>query len=359
MITSAVRKIRVQDVADGLRREISERKLAGGTPIMSTRELAGHYGVSTLTADRAVARLVDEGLLYRVKGSGTYVKEAPEPRRGSKLSVGVASEMKFRDGSLRCYSEQGLNYFRSHNVEPQIIPYCDLSNPEIMKREFGHLDGVLLSGASHDEKTEKILLSFGYPVVLFQKDFIADTPFNQVTWDYSAAYRDIIRRVRDLENRQFLVINESHQNGEFKAKVFIDMLLQAGVCPAQIERLEAAWQTGCEVMNYKLASKAAKDIRGKLVFSSSDILSAMLLNVFDAAGVEAGRDYEFVSCDNLEDYGFSPFGEPRMTTVHHPRIEASETAAKLLLDRIKHPSPHRHIVKIATELIIRKTGLNN
>ncbi len=359
MITSTVRKIRVQDVADGLRREISERKLASGTPIMSTRELAGHYGVSTLTADRAVARLVDEGLLYRVKGSGTYVKESAEPRRGCKLSVGLASEMKFSNESLRNYTERALNYFRSHNVEPQIIPYCDLSNPEIMKREFGHLDGVLLSGGSYDADTEEILLSFGYPVVMFQTDYIVDTTFNQVTWDYKAAYRDIIGRIKDLENRQILVICESHRNGVFRAETFIEMLLAAGVRQEQVERLEADWETGCEISNYKLATKAAKHIQGKLVFSTSDILSAILLNAFDAAGLDAGHDYEFVSCDNLEDYGFSPFGEPRMTTVHHPWIEASETAAKLLLDRIKHPTPHRHIIKIATDLVIRKTGLTN
>ncbi len=359
MITSAVRKIRVQDVADGLRREIGERKLAEGTPIMSTRELAEHYRVSTLTADRAIGRLVDEGLLYRVRGSGTYVKGAAEVRRDYKLAVGLASEMKFANDSLRNYTECSLNYFRNHRAEVQVIPYCDLSNPEIMKREFGHLDGVLLSGACHDEKTEEILLGFGYPVVMFQRDYIVDSPFHQVTWDYRSAYRDIICRAGEPASRRFLVIYESHRNGKFRAEKFIEMLLATGVREEQIERLEADWTAGCEMANYKLASQAAKQLRGKLVFSSSDILSVVLLNAFDAAGLEACRDYEFVSCDNLEDYGFNPFGEPRMTTVHHPWIQAAEAAAKLLLERIEHPSPHTHIIKIATDLVVRQTGLMN
>lgn len=359
MITSTVRKIRVHDIVNDLRCEINKRKLPGGTPIMSTRELAKHYQVSTLTANRAIMRLVEEGVLYRVKGSGSYVNESTPNQHGRKLSVGLASEMKFRVEPLRNYGEGSLSYFRNHNAEPQIIPYCDLRDPKIMKHKFAQLDGILLAGACHDPETEKILLGFGKPIVMFQKDYIDDCPFDQVTWDYTTAYRDIIGRLGSLENRQFAIFNESHRNGEFRAEKFIEMLLAAGARQENIQRFEADWQPGCEITNYQLGSKAVKHIRGKLLFSSSDILSAMLLNMFDAAGLEAGRDYEFISADNLEGPDFNPFGEPRMTTVHHPRGEAAETAAKLLLDRIKQPTPHRYIIQIATNLVIRKTGLAN
>ncbi len=359
MITSAVRKIRVHDVANDLRREISERRLSGGTPIMSTRELAKHYQISTLTANRAIERLVEEGVLYRVKGSGSYVSESASNQSACKLSVGLASEMKFRTESLRCYGEYSLSYFRAHNAEPQIIPYCDLSNPEIMKHKFAQFDGILLSGASHDPKTEKILLGFGKPIVMYQKDYIDDCPFDQITWNCVPAYRDIIGRLGKLENRQFIVFYEPHKNGQFRAGKFIEMLLSAGARQENIQQIEADWQAGCEMSNYKLASTIAKHLRGKLVFSTSDSLSAILLNAFDAAGLEAAVDYEYVSCDNLEDYGYRPFGEPRMTTVHHPWIEAAEAAAKLLLDRIGEPTPHRHIIQIPTNLVIRKTGLAN
>ncbi|PRX46099.1 GntR family transcriptional regulator [Prauserella shujinwangii] len=53
-------------------RRIVERELPPGAPIPSERELAERYGVSRLTVRSAIGRLVDEGLLSRVRGKGTF-----------------------------------------------------------------------------------------------------------------------------------------------------------------------------------------------------------------------------------------------------------------------------------------------
>jgi len=54
-----------------LRRAI-ERELPPGSPIPSERELAQRYEVSRLTVRSAIGRLVDEGLLTRARGKGTF-----------------------------------------------------------------------------------------------------------------------------------------------------------------------------------------------------------------------------------------------------------------------------------------------
>ncbi|WP_027940755.1 GntR family transcriptional regulator [Amycolatopsis taiwanensis] len=54
-----------------LRRAV-ERELPPGSPIPSERELATRYRVSRLTVRSAIGRLVDEGLLTRVRGKGTF-----------------------------------------------------------------------------------------------------------------------------------------------------------------------------------------------------------------------------------------------------------------------------------------------
>lgn len=55
----------------------SLRDLTAGLPphhaIPSERELQDRFGVSRLTVRHAIAKLVDEGVLYNVHGSGTYV----------------------------------------------------------------------------------------------------------------------------------------------------------------------------------------------------------------------------------------------------------------------------------------------
>ncbi|WP_236791274.1 GntR family transcriptional regulator [Amycolatopsis sp. GM8] len=54
-----------------LRRSI-EGELPPGSPIPSERELAQRYAVSRLTVRSAIGRLVEEGLLTRARGKGTF-----------------------------------------------------------------------------------------------------------------------------------------------------------------------------------------------------------------------------------------------------------------------------------------------
>ncbi|NKQ53676.1 GntR family transcriptional regulator [Amycolatopsis sp. K13G38] len=54
-----------------LRRSI-ERELPPGSPIPSERELAERYEVSRLTVRSAIGKLVEEGLLTRARGKGTF-----------------------------------------------------------------------------------------------------------------------------------------------------------------------------------------------------------------------------------------------------------------------------------------------
>jgi GntR family transcriptional regulator len=83
MTISAAARVPVGDrVVDGptpkhaqlreiLRRAV-ERELAPGSPIPSKRELAERYHVSRLTVRSAIGKLVEEGLLSRVRGKGTF-----------------------------------------------------------------------------------------------------------------------------------------------------------------------------------------------------------------------------------------------------------------------------------------------
>jgi len=65
-------------LADLLRSQILRGDLEGKIP--GVRELAQHYSVNFKTANKAVSLLVDEELLYRLKGKGTFVAETTPAR---------------------------------------------------------------------------------------------------------------------------------------------------------------------------------------------------------------------------------------------------------------------------------------
>jgi GntR family transcriptional regulator len=60
-------------IREGLRREIAQGALKRGERLPSEHELAGGFGVSRMTLRRSIEDLIDEGLLYRRRGVGTFV----------------------------------------------------------------------------------------------------------------------------------------------------------------------------------------------------------------------------------------------------------------------------------------------
>lgn len=88
-----------------LREEIL-RQYEPGKPFYSDEELAEHFGVNRLTVRQAVKELVDEGLLYRVRGVGTFIT-------GKK----VEGEPVYQQGFIRHWTHQG----RSVTVEVRVL----------------------------------------------------------------------------------------------------------------------------------------------------------------------------------------------------------------------------------------------
>jgi GntR family transcriptional regulator len=60
-------------VADGVAAMIVDGSLAPHSPLPSERQLMATYSVSRMTVRAAIAKLIDEGRVYNVHGSGTFV----------------------------------------------------------------------------------------------------------------------------------------------------------------------------------------------------------------------------------------------------------------------------------------------
>jgi GntR family transcriptional regulator len=79
-----------------LRQQIQAGHLAPHTAIPSEPELVSRYQVSRATVRQALTELVNEGLLYRQHGKGTFVREQREQKNAGELHS--LSETLRRDG---------------------------------------------------------------------------------------------------------------------------------------------------------------------------------------------------------------------------------------------------------------------
>ena len=106
-------------IEHNLRQRIISGDLSIGEKIPTEIELCEKYSVSRITVRRAIQNLVDEGILYRLRGRGTYVS-APkrEIRKGTKSHFGY-----------HAFSENGASPCR-------IIEKRILSADEIIARKL-------------------------------------------------------------------------------------------------------------------------------------------------------------------------------------------------------------------------------
>jgi GntR family transcriptional regulator len=84
---------RYYEIEQALRARIDELEPHERLP--SDAELCAEFGVSRMTARNAVQRLVQEGLVYRVPGRGTFVAEGSAPRTASHV-LSFTEEMRRR-----------------------------------------------------------------------------------------------------------------------------------------------------------------------------------------------------------------------------------------------------------------------
>ena len=80
---------------ESIRSMIEEQHLAEGDPIPSERELCETHGISRMTARQAVKELVNEGVLYREQGRGTFVA-GPKLRHETARLTSFTQDMRER-----------------------------------------------------------------------------------------------------------------------------------------------------------------------------------------------------------------------------------------------------------------------
>ena len=82
---------RYREIEQAMRQRLA--KLKPGAELPSDAELCEEFGVSRMTARHAMNRLVQEGLLLRARGRGTFVAEPPTHRRANAL-LSFSNEMR-------------------------------------------------------------------------------------------------------------------------------------------------------------------------------------------------------------------------------------------------------------------------
>lgn len=354
------------DISLFLEQDIVENSLMPGVKLPTGIQLAQRYGVSLKTADRAVGRLVDKGLVIRTRGSGSYVKSNRRPAQKLRIALfywkqplelaelNSAAYDSFNNQLLSELTEHGFVFDRFED-NPFDKEHSRIFELPLMKYD------VVIAVAGIQDVADRILRSTKAQVILITDDKVRRGPWHQVVYDYHPGFSSALEFFRKLGYGKFFIASANGETAEHRIEAIRKVAADIGIP----EKNLMVYQGKCEIVNSQILSGndcANHYLKNRLhdhaILSTGDFVTFGMLDVFAKNGLKPGTGFKLISYDNMEsrlDPGRLRLG---ISGITHP-LEFHVKATITLLENItrKHSEQEYYQTYFvpAKELVLRKT----
>lgn len=341
-----------------IKKAINSGKYEANDKIPSENQLAMEYGVSRQTVRKALGRLIDEGYLYALHGSGTYVAQRIFKKRNSKNIAVVSTYMS---DYIFPRVIQGINQVLDENNYSILLKTTNNSRKgeawcmeELLSK---NIDGMIIEPSQSAISCQHQVLyeqldSMGIPYVFIQGCYesMMDKPF--VMMDDVEGGRLITEYLINLGHRNIAGIFKADDiQGIFRHKGYVKALQAAGI-PYNPDLV--VW--------YHTKDRTMKPMEGLLrilesgnachaVVCYNDEIAADIIKGLQNIGRSVPHDISVTGFDN------SLLAHSKgITTIAHPQEELGRRAAKTLIGLIdKSLSKKDAHIMLEPKLIERKS----
>ncbi len=339
---------------------IENGKLTPGKKIYSENELAARFGISRHTVRQAVGEMVNEGLLYRAQGSGTFVSIGRVVKKEKSRIIGVITT--YLDDYIFPGIIKGIDNTFSRHGYSMILSHTDNK----VEREAQCLSSMLQKNVDGFiiEPTKSALPN---PNQKLYADMIKKgIPFVQINGYYPGQEYSFV--VEDDEAGGHMAachlfqLGHSKIGGIFKVDDIQGHNRYKGVVRAHRDRgffvaeSSVVWYT-TEDMDTLFDEYGGNTLLKRLdgctaVVCYNDQVAIKLLEVFKRAGKKVPEDISIISFDDSE---LAAVPDVKLTSVAHPGSRLGEKAANVLLDLLKYKAP---VIRetIMPELVVRDSA---
>jgi LacI family transcriptional regulator len=344
-----------------LRSAIEQGVYATGKLIPSERELSSSKGLSRTTVRRAIQLLVDEGVLYRIPGSGTYVGRAAPlttelPQEHATIGLILPTLANPYFGELVTAIERectragyqlmlGQSDLTGHSMAPYLARYAENM---AVKGVIAVATGVEVPVVSFEQ-----LARAGKPF-LFVVRHAETIGADSVATDHVGGARELMRHLIGLGHRRIAYIGTAGARSPRHYQGYLEGLREAGLpedselqVRGQDDNLDQAGEDGVYTL-------LARKVPFTAIFAQIDQMAIGVLRALRASGIRVPEAVSVVGFDNI------PSAEhlhPPLTTVDHTVSEIGRLAVLLLHDRMsgRYDGPARRVI-IQPRLVIRDSS---
>lgn len=331
-------------VADDLRAAIDTRRLSPGEALLPERELARRYAVSVGTLRRSIQLLVEEGLVKKFHGVGTFVREAPRPSGPVALLLPTLQLSYYaRIAELMEKYGEGKPFIITN---PDDLPVSERI-ADALKR--GHFGTLLLMHEISAEEYEKCRGLF--PAVDF---FLFDTVIRGVSVN-SVCGNDIeggqIATAHLVEQGRRTVVyvgNARFTNGRQRGIGYELAMREAGLPPRAVDS-DVHFNSAYAAMRRVLA----EGLRPDGVFAVTDMAAMGVVSALREAGLDVPTDCSVVGYSNLTEG--SQFA-PALSSIDADLDGMARYALREVAYRAAHPETSISQIKFQPRLIVRESS---
>lgn len=355
------------ELAAELRKEITAGRYGEEGRLPSEAKLVERFKVSRPTVAQALRTLIEEGLITRRAGSGTYARP---PGQATAMATRMLALLMPDFGhteifqliaghlaSLARHHEYGLVWGGS--ALPKLDADTRLEHGEELCQQFveKRIDGVFFSpyelvegGAEANLRMVKRLRDAGIPVVLVDHDltpFPERSEFDLVGVDNTGGGFLLGRHLIKLGCRKFTFVARPWSASTVDAR-------RTGLSEALRRFGDASCSLSAERGKVADAVFANKIMAGRpdAIVCGNDHTAAVLIQSLGKLGISVPRDVRVVGFD---DAAFAGLVTPPLTTVRQPCQEIAISAFRAMLERLVDPSLPARSISLTPGLVVRES----
>jgi len=354
-----------RQIVESLRAGITTGQYRHGGRLPSEAELVRRFGVSRMTAVKAVQQLQQEGLLVRRAGSGTYASDTP---RGQKPVFGLIipdlgqTEIfepicKGMTGAPTAAGGQGWSLAWGHTATPTANKDMEaeqLCQQYIDQQVSGVFFAPLEFGPRRDGVNRRVLKALKaarIPVVLLDRCVL----------EYPArCEHDIV----GLDNRRagYMMTEHLIQSGAKRVGFFA----REGSAETVDDRIagcrEALFAHGLTLPTTRVIHAEPSDTtaianalereRFDALLCANDYTAARLMRSLHTLGVRVPQDLRIAGFD---DVNYAELLPVPLTTLHQPCLQIGAAAVATMLDRVANPLLPARSVLLNGHVVVRQS----
>lgn len=369
-------------VSQEMRRRVLAGMYAPGGRLPPERELELEFGCSRLTVARALMPLVQDGLLQRFRGRGTFVvdregqgkaRHATTMGRGERLpdrgNVVKYVSPAHRDGTSRSRDEvlAGLHTVLDEaGYHVSVDFYDDLEQyiKCLAKASDLQIAGLVVWPALGEGIIEAMtaLMRQGVPLVLAD-NYLRELECDHAVSDNVEGAAAMVRHLAELGHRRicYLTMPTNPTSLVDRLSGFLRGMVEHGLPVDSSSVVRLSVQVGAPDLRLQ-PTDLTQQIDALLalpdpptaLFASHDILAMSAMAHLQLRGVSVPKQMTVVGYDGTE---IGEFGAVPLTTMKQDFLAMARTAARILIERFdSRNSPLRHQAWIKPQLVVRASS---